>query len=143
MGAPLDELDLEPRHALDFDSKAGSLVVAAINDTAYGLGGTMLPAFVGFPTEPTHVYVARVDDLPTACVVAADRNGDCGIFLAATLPAAQGRGLCSELMRTALRDARDRGCQTTSLEATRAGEPIYRRIGYRALGRLQMWERRR
>jgi hypothetical protein len=46
-------------------------------------------------------------------------------------------------MRLALRDARDRGCETTSLEATAAGEPVYRAIGYRALGALQMWERRR
>jgi ribosomal protein S18 acetylase RimI-like enzyme len=142
MGAPLDELDLEPRRALDLDADAGSLAVAVINDTAYGLGGTLLPAFAAFPSEGIHVYVARDDGLAAACVVAADRDGDCGIFLAATLPAAQGRGLCGELLRTALRDARERGCQTTSLEATRAGEPIYRRIGYRDLGRLQMWERR-
>jgi hypothetical protein len=46
-------------------------------------------------------------------------------------------------MRTALREARERGCTTTCLEATARGEPVYARLGYRPLGRLGMWELRR
>ena len=60
-----------------------------------------------------------------------------------TLEAARGRGLATSLMRRALADARERGCTTTTLVATKMGHPVYARLGYRDLGRVQMWERRR
>jgi len=45
-------------------------------------------------------------------------------------------------MTRALLDARERGCTTTSLQATKMGQPVYDRLGYRDLGPIQMWERR-
>ena len=48
----------------------------------------------------------------------------------------------SEAQR-ALADARERGCTTTTLVATKMGHPVYARLGYRDLGRVQMWERRK
>jgi hypothetical protein len=41
-----------------------------------------------------------------------------------------------------LLDSRDRGCKTTTLQATKMGEPVYAALGYRVIGRLEMWERR-
>jgi hypothetical protein len=41
-----------------------------------------------------------------------------------------------------LHDARERGCATTSLQATKLGHSIYARLGYRDVGAVQMWERR-
>jgi hypothetical protein len=46
-------------------------------------------------------------------------------------------------MCQALHDARDRGRKTTTLQATKAGAPIYERLGYHDFGALQMWERRK
>jgi GNAT superfamily N-acetyltransferase len=68
---------------------------------------------------------------------------NCDITLVATLPEARGRGMAGALIRRALADARERGCRTTTLVATRLGYPVYARLGYRDLGRLQMWERRK
>ena len=93
--------------------------------------------------EGAHAYAAIVDGEPVACTVALDHAGDCCITFVATLPQARGRGLATELMTRALVDARERGCTSTSLQATKAGEPIYARLGYRSLGPLQMWERRK
>ena len=63
--------------------------------------------------------------------------------LVATVPEFRGRGLCSELMRPALRSARETdGCTTTTLEGSPMGEPVYDRMGYRSLGRFGLWEKR-
>lgn len=144
MAATLDELDLEPRAALDLDPAPSTATAIELNDRAYGYApGT---GFAGALTsEPPgwRPYVALVDGAPVACAVAVTEQRNCEMALVATVPEARGRGLAAELMRLALRDARDGGCATTTLEGSGLGEPIYARMGYRSLGRLGMWELRR
>jgi GNAT superfamily N-acetyltransferase len=62
--------------------------------------------------------------------------------IAATIPAARGRGLVSGLLHRALLDARERGCSTSTTQATKMGEPVYERLGYGKFGTIEMWERR-
>jgi predicted acetyltransferase len=65
------------------------------------------------------------------------------VTLVATIPEARGRGLAGTLLGHALADARERGLETSSLVATKAGRPLYERLGYRGVGAVEMWERRR
>ena len=76
------------------------------------------------------------------CATGHDHDGDFSVTLVATLPEARGRGLAGRLLTHALHEARERGCTTTSLQATKMGQPVYGRLGYRDLGPVQMWERR-
>jgi ribosomal protein S18 acetylase RimI-like enzyme len=142
MAAPLDEMSLDPgAEGLDWDR--GSHLVPA-------MAGVLEEAF-HWPRDPVakimawmeHVYVARVDGEPVACVAAHHHGGDCSIWNVGTREAARGRGLATGLLRQALLDGRERGCETTSLQATPMGRPVYARIGYRELGPIDMWERRR
>jgi GNAT superfamily N-acetyltransferase len=55
----------------------------------------------------------------------------------------RGRGVTQALLRRALSDGRERGCDVSTLEATKMGRPVYERAGYRALGPIEMWERRK
>jgi ribosomal protein S18 acetylase RimI-like enzyme len=89
------------------------------------------------------MYVARAGGEDAATVGTLDVDGDCGVYMVATRPEARGRGLATALMRQALAEARQRGLETTSLQATQMGRDIYARLGYRDLGVIQMWERRR
>ena len=142
MGAPLDEIDLEPRTDLGWDAGTWQ-EIGLCNDAAYGIPPTFVAPLAGLGDEPRR-FVARDDDgRAIACVLGAVSDGDCEISLVATRPEARGRGISSELMRAALRDGRERGATTTTLEATKLGQPVYERLGYRALGALQMWERRK
>lgn len=146
MAAALDEIDLEPRADVDLDPEPELAVAARLNDASYGIPEerTFAAALAGGVTDAAaRLYIARHDGRPACTVLARPEDGDCGIYFVATAPDAQGRGLASELLRRALGDARDGGCTTTSLEATKRGEPVYTRMGYRALGNLEMWERRR
>jgi GNAT superfamily N-acetyltransferase len=141
MGMELDHLATPRPHDLDVDPAPSVETLAALNDRAYELAQpdftTAIDSLPGM-----HAHVARLDGKPAACVGASDHDGDCCITLVATLPEARGRGLAGALMAMALHAARDRGCTTTTLQATKAGYPVYRRLGYRDLGPIQMWERR-
>jgi GNAT superfamily N-acetyltransferase len=140
MGCELDGIEPPAPGELDLaDPAPGD--VADVLEGAYGWDG-LRAAFVRWH-DGYHPYVALADGRPAATAAVHDHDGDAHVTLVGTLPAARGRGLASLLMRRALADARERGCTTTTLVATRMGHPVYARLGYRDLGRVQMWERRR
>jgi GNAT superfamily N-acetyltransferase len=116
---------------------------ARLNDEAYGFPGDFERAFRDLPPEPAHLYLALSDGVPACTLLAYEEHGECGIYLVATLPEARGRGLATALMIHALLRARERGCTTSSLQATQRGRPVYQRLGYRDIGAVHMWERRR
>ena len=136
MGAPLDALDLDGpdvAEALSWDD------LVATNAAAYGVAAEGL-APMALAREGVRTYGAAGGAVTLAIH---DHEGDAGVTYVAARPEARGKGLVATLLRQALREARDRGCTTTPLEATRLGRPVYERLGYRSLGTLQMWERRR
>ena len=145
MAAELSAMDLEPRAALTLSDAPSWADVASLNDRAYGLEAQsgFAPALGLLGDDGVDRFVATDGGRPVACVNTFVHDGDCWIILVATLPEARGRGLATELMRSALRAARERGATTTSLEGSAMGRSVYERIGYRPLGALQMWERRR
>lgn len=143
MSLDLAELDEPP----EIDHRTGDdlmPVIADINDRAYGHDdGPFARMFAQHPAGVTRNYVADVDGQPAACLQIFPVDGDASVYWVATLPDARGRGLCRRLMLRALRDAREAGCDISTLQATKLGEPVYARLGYRTHGALQMWEKRR
>jgi GNAT superfamily N-acetyltransferase len=117
--------------------------VGRLNDLAYGVPGDFERGLDGVPTDAFRVYLALAEGEPACSLVTYDVGGDCGVYIVATAPAAQGRGLATAVMTRALADARERGCVTSSLQATARGRPLYERLGYKDLGAIEMWERRR
>jgi GNAT superfamily N-acetyltransferase len=129
---------------LDWDVDASARDVGWINDAAYGLSNEFVRALgSGSVAAPTRLYQARVDGEPVSVLGTIDVDGDCAIFLVATLDGYRGRGLSRRLLHVALHQARERGLETTSLQATKLGYPVYERLGYAPLCALEMWERRR
>jgi GNAT superfamily N-acetyltransferase len=142
MACELEDFRENPNSEVDIDPEPSILDVGRINDVAYGYDGDFTRSLAELPQDAAHLYVARLAGEPVASTAAFDHAGDCCITFVATLPEARGRGLATALMTQALLDARARGCTTTSLQATKLGQPIYERMGYRDLGPLQMWEKR-
>jgi GNAT superfamily N-acetyltransferase len=125
------------------DWKPGTVEeLARINERAYPWrDGSLERAILGsaFDDVEFRLYVAE-----GASVLGIDDcDGDAGVFFVATLPEARGRGLAGGLLAAALVEARDRGCDISTLQATKMGEPVYARLGYQRLGAIQMWEKRR
>jgi ribosomal protein S18 acetylase RimI-like enzyme len=125
MGMPLAGLCI-PRSAIEFGSLAWGEYVPRFGLPPGLLAAADLSAF--------HLLVARLDDEPVAAALAFDHEGDCGIYNVETLEHARRRGLGTALTVQQLHDARARGCQTASLQATPMAERLYAAAGFRDLG---------
>ncbi len=141
MGRELDGIEAPAAGELDLVRDPSPGDVADVLAGAYGWD-SIREALVRWH-EGYHPYLALADGRPAATLALHDHDGDAHVTLVGTLDAARGRGLATRLMLQALADARERGCTTTTLVATKMGHPVYARLGYRDFGRVQMWERRR
>ena len=142
MSINLSGLDAPP----DIDHRTGDdllPVIAELNDRAYNHDDAAFGRmFAEHPRGETRNYVADVDGEPAACLLILPVDGDASVYWVATLPEARGQGLATRLLHRALWDARDAGCDISTLQATKLGEPVYARLGYASHGALQMWEKR-
>ncbi|MGB2852782.1 MAG: GNAT family N-acetyltransferase [Solirubrobacterales bacterium] len=119
-------------------------LIGRLNDAAYGYGE---PAFEAALVEPGAAPVAwslaRVGEEPVACLGTIPNGDDVLVTAVATLPQWQGRGIASWLLHTALERARQAGARSASLRASKAGAPIYARLGFQDHGFVELWEHRR
>jgi GNAT superfamily N-acetyltransferase len=145
MIADLASLPKPDRNELDWRAGADPPVVGRINDLAYGWPeGTFVAAMSRFgDIDGLRLYEARVDGDPVCVLGTYDHGDDCEVYFVATLADHRGKGLAGRLTHRALLDARERGLAVSSLQATKMGYPVYERLGYEPICRLEMWERRR
>lgn len=140
----LDDLAPEPPLPAGVTISGGEVGEAGpLNDRAYGHQGAAFAAALVREGEPPIGWTfAREGSAPISCVGGIELGDDICVTMVATDPDHQGRGLASRAIHELLVGARDRGVRSASLQATRAGAPIYERLGFRDLGFIEMWEHR-
>ncbi|MGH2962875.1 MAG: GNAT family N-acetyltransferase [Solirubrobacterales bacterium] len=144
MALRLDALPEPDPGDLEWTSEGSLEAMKLINEAAYGYEPGTFERGLGQTPEGTwRIYEARLEGSPASVLATTDVDGDCGIWWVATLPEARGRGLSRDLLRVALAEARERGLETSTLQATKLGRPVYERVGYSDHGGLHMWERRK
>jgi GNAT superfamily N-acetyltransferase len=146
MGLELSDLrepdpDPELQVSEHLDAALETETMRQINETAYGYPAGDFPPLS--PLPGTQLYLGALDGKTVGTALSWDRGDDCEITLVATLPEARGRGVAKRLLAHALIQARERGRSGTTLIATKLGYPVYTALGYRDVGGLEMWERRR
>lgn len=114
--------------------------VARINEAAYPWhDGSMERALLGSRFgDNLRIYITE----GASVLGILDLDGDASVIFVATLPEARGRGLAGGLTAAALVEARERGNDISTLQATKMGEPVYARLGYERFGAIEMWEKR-
>ncbi len=132
---PEPDPDLEIREEADYE------LVSSLNEVAYGFAPGEFPVMRG-DLSALRTYLGSVGGETVACAGAFTRESDCEIVFVAVLPEGRGRGISSRLMARALTEAAEQGLETTTLQATELGYPVYVKLGYADYGELQMWERR-
>jgi ribosomal protein S18 acetylase RimI-like enzyme len=144
MVGEIASLDLESRREVEIDTVTDWYTLGDLNGVAYGgPRGTMGPLVAGVDGTDYVTAIARRDGVALACSAGQITDGNCEILFVATDPDARRQGLAGECMVSVLRQAMDAGATTTTLEASALGEPVYVRMGYRTIGRMTTWERRR
>jgi ribosomal protein S18 acetylase RimI-like enzyme len=142
MAARLGELTLPgPDPELEIREAADYELVSSLNEVAYGFAPGEFPVMQG-EIPALRTYLGSIDGETVACAGAFTHGSDCEIVFVAVLPEGRGRGISGRLMARALADAAEQGLETTTLQATKLGYPIYAKLGYADYGELQMWERR-
>ena len=143
MAMPIEALEApEPDPRLEIREEPDYALVSSINEVAYGFTPGEFPV-MGGDLSALRTYLGSIDGETVACAGAFAHGSDCEIVFVAVLPEGRGRGISSRLMARALADAADQGLETTTLQATKLGYPVYVRLGYADHGELQMWERRK
>jgi GNAT superfamily N-acetyltransferase len=133
---PAPDPELEIREEQDYE------LVSKINEVAYGFAAGEFPVIEG-EQRALRTYLGSLGGETVGCAGAFVHRNDCEIVYVAVLPEGRGRGVSGRLMARALADAVEQGLETTTLQSTKLGYPVYEKLGYRDLGELQMWERRK
>lgn len=94
--------------------------------------------FATFPPEMILIpaiaaWVAYLDGAPASAAMVVSAAGAGMVAWVATIEAVRGRGLGALCTVLATNEAFERGGRFASLQASRLGEPIYRRLGYEHL----------
>jgi GNAT superfamily N-acetyltransferase len=143
----LDLADLRPPERPlpgDVELVPGEIgAIGSINDRAYGIE---VPAWAVAmerePDLPLDSLIATIEGEPVACAIVLDHHGDAAVTAVATLPEHRGKGLAGWIITELLGSARERGLSSGSLQASRAGAPVYERLGFADAGFIELWERR-
>jgi GNAT superfamily N-acetyltransferase len=138
LGYTVEESTRSMGMPLDDDALSRPEIPLAPPDWGEHLRLLGVPAGFLASADPTvyHVVLARLDGETVATAIAYDLDGDCGIYNVVTLEQARRRGLATAVTALQLHDARARGCETASLQATPMAERLYAAAGFHDLGRI-------
>ena len=153
MGRPLDEQELRRRAIEGVRNEIEAFGCAAPDSLLIrhpGLLAAVVPAASQRYEDPAALagetairwYGAFAGGEPAGCVGTIADGEDCRLTSVATSPEHDRRGIATWLMHRALAEARAEGLGSASLHATRAGAPVYERLGFHDLGCVEMWEMR-
>jgi GNAT superfamily N-acetyltransferase len=143
MGMALTELVApDPDPELEIVQREDYPTLARLNEIAWGypagdFGVVATSEIAGF-----RHYFGRLDGEDVCCLGIETHGTDAVVEWVAAVPEARGRGISGRVLAHALQDAAAEGLETTSLQSSPLGYPVYSRLGYRDYGTVNMWERR-
>jgi GNAT superfamily N-acetyltransferase len=144
MAMALDDLRTpDPDPELEIVEREDYEALARLNETAYGYPEGEFAVVEATKIPGLRTYFGKLDGKAVCVVGIAPYRSDAIVVWVAVLPEARGRGISGRVLARGLEDAREAGLETTTLQATQLGFPVYEKLGYRDYGIVQMWERRK
>jgi GNAT superfamily N-acetyltransferase len=96
-----------------------------------------------FEAPGQRLWTLAVDGTVRSCVATVQVDGAMAVWSMATLSTWRGHGYGRRLLTTALARAAGEGADESILQASPAGEPLYRALGYEVTEHWQLWSRPR
>ncbi len=90
--------------------------------------------------DDASIAVGYADGVPVTTALLARSGATAGIYNVATLPDRQGRGYGAAATWAVIAEGARRGCTHSVLQASDAGYPVYRRMGFVDVGRYVQLE---
>ena len=90
--------------------------------------------------QPEKFFLAILDGKPAATSMYYLGEGVCGIYFVATIPEARNKGAGFAVTQAALKDGRALGYRVGILQASKMGEPVYRRMGFKEYCRVSSYQ---
>jgi len=116
--------------------------VGRVNDLAYGFSEAKLGPAIGSLPDSVLTYGAVHGQEIASVAMAFDVGTDTAVWFVATLPHARRRGFSRQILQRLLLEARARGQETASLQASAAGQPVYEPLGFTSVGSVHLYEER-
>jgi GNAT superfamily N-acetyltransferase len=142
-GAPMDDPPGSPDVAVSRIVAPGSLATfRTILSEVFRLSMTEVNLVLSeraLSVPHTHHYLGIVHGAAVATATLVLSDGVAGVWNVGTMPAYRHRGIAAAMMRHILAEARAMGYSASMLLASDDGTPLYRRLGYRALGMVQVF----
>jgi GNAT superfamily N-acetyltransferase len=110
-----------------------------------GLSHPWLEPFAALYLEPDsagRLFTGWVEGIPVTTALAFVGGGAVGIYGVGTIPEQRGRGYGSAVTIAGIEWGRRNGADLAVLEATEAGLPVYRRLGFETVFETTTWFRR-
>ncbi len=85
------------------------------------------------------IYLAELDDQPTAAMALLPQGEVAGLYHVATLRAYRRQGIAGRMIIQGLQEARDQGARLAVLTATPEGQHLYELLGYETCGVIEQW----
>jgi GNAT superfamily N-acetyltransferase len=90
--------------------------------------------------QPEKFYLGILDGKPVSTSMYYLGEGVCGIYFVATLPEARNKGFGFAVTQRALKDGRALGYRVGILQASKMGEPVYHRMGFKEYCRVSSYQ---
>ena len=108
-----------------------------ISGISFGMPEQAIPSLVEYFStdiklqQPLKFYLGLLDGKPVATSMYYLAEGVAGIYFVATLTEARNKGIGFAITQKPLLEAREMGYKVGILQASKMGEPVYRRLGFK------------
>jgi GNAT superfamily N-acetyltransferase len=128
---------IEPMTVDNIDAYLGVLAEGfgaprELMDAVFGTGLLQVPGLTG--------YLGILDGTPVATSACLLSDGVAGVYNVATLPSHRGKGAGAAVTAAAAAAGVADGVRVSVLQASEAGEPVYRRMGFTTPARYRQFE---
>jgi ribosomal protein S18 acetylase RimI-like enzyme len=112
---------------------------------SFGVPDPVVPSIYDWYTremqmeQPVRFFLGMLDGKPVATSQYFLGQGVCGLYFVGTLPEARNKGVGFSITQKPLLEAKKLGYRAAILQASKMGQPIYQKLGFKEYGKMESY----